>query len=381
MKKTILMLAFCLAGLGVQAQVPGLINYQGQILDAGGNALSNGTYKLSVSIFDDAGGNNRVWGPQIFDGQGTTGHGAKVPVLDGFFSILLGPSDTGSRSVTDAFDGGTRFLEITVEANNPMAPRQQIVSAPFAMRAEHVNHIGLTTTIDDGAIQSDDIALEQIDSTHIKNESVGAAELGQWSVGTSELQPDVVSSSHLVSGAVDADAILDGSISLVELAESLKEFLVPTGTIAPYAGDTAPAGWYLCNGGGYWIDHSETAALYAVIGFRFGSGTSEGRSYFRVPDLRGVFLRGRDSGKGTDPDAASRSALSSGGATGDAVGSYQQDSFKIHRHGLIIEDTEAGDDGGSTHYEIRNRRQGNTDYTGGNETRPKNMYVNYIIKR
>ncbi len=107
-----------------------------------------------------------------------------------------------------------------------------------------------------------------------------------------------------------------------------------------------------------------------------GDGTT-----FHLPDLRGRFLRGVDGGVGKDPDAASRVESNSGGNAGDTVGSVQGDEFKSHAH---KERPQIGTQwltvyrriGGNWGNEVNgNQKHGNTDPTGGNETRPKNAYV------
>jgi hypothetical protein len=74
--------------------------------------------------------------------------------------------------------------------------------------------------------------------------------------------------------------------------------------------------------------------------------------------------------------------MANGGATGDAVGSVQDDQLRSHTHTETrfldagndpSRSTPGGDDVGSL-------QTANTGSTGGNETRPKNAYVNYIIK-
>jgi microcystin-dependent protein len=90
--------------------------------------------------------------------------------------------------------------------------------------------------------------------------------------------------------------------------------------VGAYGGDIAGArlaelreeGWLLCDGQGY-PPRDDYAGLFGVIGYLFGV---DGRENFRVPDLRGVFVRGADHGRHTDPDAGERS-------TGDKVGSMQ----------------------------------------------------------
>jgi microcystin-dependent protein len=70
--------------------------------------------------------------------------------------------------------------------------------------------------------------------------------------------------------------------------EFVMERTVPTGTILPYAGATAPPGFLLCNGAA--VSRTTYAALFAVVAESFGRG--DGANTFNVPDLRGTFARG-----------------------------------------------------------------------------------------
>lgn len=166
--------------------------------------------------------------------------------------------------------------------------------------------------------------------------------------------------------------------------------LVPTGVVLPFAGSSAPAGWLLCSGTP--ISRSTYADLFTALstahgdGSKNADGTASGFSgtHFNLPDLRGRFLRGTDN-MGTaasrDPDRATRTAANTGGNTGNSVGSIQTDDFKSHRHGLIS--TTASTSGVVDSSAIRdNASTTNTvsAFTGGNETRPINVNLNYIIK-
>lgn len=104
--------------------------------------------------------------------------------------------------------------------------------------------------------------------------------------------------------------------------------VMPTGVILPFGGATAPSGWLLCNGAA--ISRTTYADLFAAIGTVHGAG--DGSTTFHLPDYRGRFLRGADSGAARDPDRAARSAANSGGATGDSVGSVQTNATA--RNGL-----------------------------------------------
>lgn len=69
---------------------------------------------------------------------------------------------------------------------------------------------------------------------------------------------------------------------------------VPTGTIIPYGGASAPSGYLLCDGTAY--SRATYAELFAIIGVSYGNGN--GSSTFNVPDLRGRSVVGAGVGSG-----------------------------------------------------------------------------------
>lgn len=154
----------------------------------------------------------------------------------------------------------------------------------------------------------------------------------------------------------------------------------PSGSVMMWAGNTAPAGYLLCNGTA--VSRTTYAALFSVIGGIYGGGN--GSTTFNLPDLRGVFVRGLDNGRGLD--------------SGRALGSYQDSDNKSHNHGV--------NDPGHVHGGVQNGTAstgrstsvdqppavysfGNTwgattgiwlSASGGAESRPRNVAMNYIIK-
>ncbi|WP_204301857.1 tail fiber protein [Stenotrophomonas maltophilia] len=141
--------------------------------------------------------------------------------------------------------------------------------------------------------------------------------------------------------------------------------LLPAGLVAHFPTASPPEGWLRCNGAD--VSRTTYAALFAVIGTTFGSASG---STFRLPDLRGEFIRGWDDGRGAD--------------NGRALGSYQADEFKSHDH---QGPTAAGTQNGS--YEVPAAPGYNVyDYvgaapvsaTGGAETRPRNVALLACIK-
>lgn len=62
----------------------------------------------------------------------------------------------------------------------------------------------------------------------------------------------------------------------------------PIGTILAYAAESAPTGFLICDGS--LVSRTTYANLFAVVKTRFGRGN--GSTTFKLPDLRGQFLRG-----------------------------------------------------------------------------------------
>lgn len=129
--------------------------------------------------------------------------------------------------------------------------------------------------------------------------------------------------------------------------------VVPIGSIQAFYSNTIPVGYLLCDGSTF--NATEYPDLYTFL----GSNT--------LPDLRGYFLRGLG---GVDPDI------------GRTLGSIQEDDLKSHNHIYLKtqDQLEAGILGYAQDNNDGNLVSTNTSSTGGLETRPKNIAVNYIIK-
>jgi len=182
--------------------------------------------------------------------------------------------------------------------------------------------------------------------------------------------PVVISSS----GVMTAE-----QITLAQLSATLQGLMnsIAPGLISAYGGAAAPTGYLLCDGSA--VSRTTYAALFSAIGTAYGIG--DGSSTFNVPDLRGQFLRGVTGASANDPDAASRTATNSGNS-GNNVGSVQGYQVQSHNHTFssTVTVTPAGNAYNAATPPLQYFTNGNTSSTGGNETRPTNVYVNFIIK-
>jgi microcystin-dependent protein len=150
------------------------------------------------------------------------------------------------------------------------------------------------------------------------------------------------------------------------------------GVLDPKVPITFPesAGWMLCDG--RHLPIASYPELYAVIGELYGR---QGDA-FRLPDYRGLFLRGVDAGSGMDPDAARRfGPLGTGTSSG--IGSLQCDSLQEHVHSYnavkLTTPTGQGNAGGQVASSEKTSPPDPPARVSA-ETRSKNISVNYLIK-
>lgn len=141
----------------VTQTVPGTMNYQGYLADPStGNPYVDGIYTLDIRIWDASSGGTCLWGGKY-----------SVYVKDGYFNIMLGDSSAaaltsgdgtvptyGNTELWKAMWGSTatdvtRYLGVTplqnashatIASPSEISPRQQLLSSPFAFRAERAQY-------------------------------------------------------------------------------------------------------------------------------------------------------------------------------------------------------------------------------------------------
>ena len=139
--------------------------------------------------------------------------------------------------------------------------------------------------------------------------------------------------------------------------------MVPVGTVISYVGNTNtfPPGWLPCNGSTF--NQNQYPELYTVLG-----------NSNMLPNLSGYFLRGLDTSGKVDPDGTGRTILS-----------FQGDAFAQHSHITYqapwydSEPFNVGNNYRSSAGYTNFRHQQPSSTEGGNETRPKNAAVLYLI--
>jgi len=245
---------------------------------------------------------------------------------------------------------------------------------------------------------------------------------GQGNVGIGTDDPkEKLEVNGRIKGILSGDDLMPKSIDLNKLAEAVQQALCPVGTILSYYGKKAPHGWLLCNGSDIpdkpqfkiirdfigltkGLDYQYPFTKEQVTEYLAANPSKSINDYINTarmidksidkyvkifcatPDLRGRFLRGVDAGLGRDPDSKDRKNAA-GEKVGDVVGSIQEDAIKSHTHiytrpkspATVNHDKDAGQSAfhnGS----LDTPTSTIADTTPVQETRPKNIYVNFIIK-
>jgi hypothetical protein len=261
-------------------------------------------------------------------------------------------------------------------------------------------HAVTITLNEDGEIvvKANKLEVESITAT-----SIDTTNLNSSSLTTSELSSTTSSLGTASSTSLDSKNIKStGTTTLskttatsFEIKDEVNALSVPPGTILPFVGEDVPDGYMLCNGQMVdAISKDKYLKLFGVIGTKFGG---YGPSNFRVPDLRGYFLRGASapSAFGTfQADATAPNGMNASSSTngehrhnsGNRIHPNDRDRYSFghdyigaNSRGHIMTSGSFGERYASLTSKAPNHSHTIT-LSGDTETRPKNMSVNYIIK-
>ena len=132
-------LKITLAGLGILIllastlyAIPQTINYQG-LLEEDGSPV-DGTRDVTFRVYDSNEGGSILWEEE-----------QTVTFSGGVFSVLLGSTEPIPASV---FDGGSRWLSVSIEEEPEILPRAELVSVGYAFFSENADSADHARTAD-----------------------------------------------------------------------------------------------------------------------------------------------------------------------------------------------------------------------------------------
>lgn len=385
----------------VQAQTvagaPTTIDYQGKALDSSGSPLANTTptnYEMRFRIFDAQEGGTVIWSEKQI-----------VTVSKGLFSVRLGeglplaPAEGVVTTLSEAFAGAARFLGVTIvisgQTPTEILPRLAFLTAPYAyvanrsLTAERLL-LNPSTSAPASAltlaqvnyvtqeISANNVALTDQVRTYLVNPSTAThlvvnlpgaiTTKREYSVMKKDNNFATVTVQAPAGGTLNGE--LNGLVRLKVRGEGVvvqntgnndwwitsdSRDRTPPGAIMvwPSNGATPPPGWLLCRGQSVSRTDANYIELYAAIGTVWGAPDA---TSFNLPDMRGMFLRGKDDSRNFDADRNSRTFSAPGGASGDSVGSYQEHAILSHSHAFSGSGSTGG--GGNHNHGANGTRDG-----------------------
>lgn len=191
--------------------VPDRLSYQGSVTDASGNAIGNTTpvnRKVQFRIYDASSGGTALYAEE----QTATISGGEFSVAIGNGAGVAGspgpsaPANTPYTAISTVVGTPDKsyYLGVTVDDGDgnisndrEIAPRQQILSGAFALRA----------------LRAESVDSSAVDSSMLKDDSVQAADLGSSSVTSVKIQDAAVTSVKIADGSISTADIGNATVT------------------------------------------------------------------------------------------------------------------------------------------------------------------------
>lgn len=365
-------------------------------------AIGDGIYRMAF-MASNAGNVQLIMDPN-------TAVASRAWVINTMTAAQVIPGGTTGQSLQKASNADGDYIwgdagEVNVLVKT-IEERQSLVALQRSVQLSTTTTVGLAIYIDGQRISRGSAADEWMPD----EDDVTLLVLGQEYPGARLIAVQNEPAGN-IGNPLDRSANLGDVLDKGEARKNLNVYsreesrqLAPAGMIGTFAGSNAPTGWLKANGAQ--VAKEAYPALYAAVGDLYTpAGQSPSAGSFFLPDLRGMFPRFWDDGRGND--------------AGRTIGSNQGDQLAAHAHGGRT--SEAGDHAHDSSFGEGNKytaaapygmsphRPGNrnagasggidydnyawqtstdgrhahdftTGVTGGNETRPKNVALLACIK-
>ena len=122
--------------------VPLQVTQQGRLLDGSGASVT-GVHTLTFRVYTDLSGGSVLWSESL-----------SVQFNNGYYATVLGTDTQNNALDSDTLLSYPIYLEVQLDANTPMSPRQAINSAPYAQIA------GIAESVEGGSVDADNVSIQ-----------------------------------------------------------------------------------------------------------------------------------------------------------------------------------------------------------------------------
>ncbi len=141
-------LLILLVGVGGEAAVPSLMNYQGRLTDNSGAPVPDGDYSVAFGIYTTPTGGSPIWS-EVHN----------VSAANGLISVMLGSI---TPLTADIFSTPETYISLQIGANPEQLPRQRFVTSAYSFNSINSDSVewsgikgipaGFADGVDDGGI-------------------------------------------------------------------------------------------------------------------------------------------------------------------------------------------------------------------------------------
>ena len=227
-------------------------------------------------------------------------------------------------------NGGGNSAIVTSLSASLLAANLDAADGNFKFSVSGTEILRISNSSSDAVIRpmvdAKDIIFQQFDETEVAriedngtfNVVTGKLAINATAVTSTAEELNLLDGDTSVGSSItvaDSDGVVvnDGGTMKSVPASDFRTYIMPAGSVIPYAGTSAPTGFLFCDGSS--VSRSTYADLFAVIGTEYG--TPDDGSTFKLPDLRGRVVAGKDDMGGS---SANRLTDQSGGLNGDTLG-------------------------------------------------------------
>ena len=118
-----------LALMGTAHAIPTQLGHQGRLLDADGLSLE-GLHTLEFQLYDALEDGTVLWS-EVYD----------VELQNGYYSLILGADELGNPLEDTVLAEDTLYLELTIDEDEELSPRQALNAVPYARLASTATNV------------------------------------------------------------------------------------------------------------------------------------------------------------------------------------------------------------------------------------------------
>ena len=194
-------------------------------------------------------------------------------------AILTGTTSAEALSVTGKLEGASGSFTGVLKAANPAADTDLVTLAYLKALQWLTDGAIVGEKLANNAVTAAKIAANAVDSSKIKDGSIAFADLAAAAIATQD-QAIAGTAENLLLTPQGAKAMIDNALS------GQTDSGVPSGVMVPFAGETVPDGWLLCNGAS--LAKASYPDLFNAIGYTWGGSGNT----FYLPNYNGRHILG-----------------------------------------------------------------------------------------